>query len=60
MQVNHSQKLSEKPLTPWIIAEPSGKIVLTVIVSSVSRDNFKVEESGLFNIPLLEPLLMVW
>lgn len=27
MQVNHSQKLSEKPLTPWIIAEPSGKIL---------------------------------
>ena len=27
MQVNHSQRLSEKPLTPWVIAEPSGKIL---------------------------------
>ena len=26
MQVNHSQKLSEKPLILWIIAEPSGNI----------------------------------
>ena len=25
--MNHSQRLSEKPLTPWIIAEPDGKIV---------------------------------
>ena len=27
MQVNHSQRMSERPLTPWIIAEPCGKIV---------------------------------
>ena len=27
MQVNHSQRLSENSLTPWVIAEPSGKIV---------------------------------
>ena len=27
MQVNHSRKLSEKPLSPWVIAEPSGKIL---------------------------------
>ena len=27
MQVNHSQRLSDKPLTPWVIAEPSGKIL---------------------------------
>lgn len=27
MQVNHSQKLSEKPLTPWVISEVSGKIL---------------------------------
>ena len=27
MQVNHSQRLSEKPLTPWVIAEPSRKIL---------------------------------
>ena len=26
LQVNHSQRLSEKPLTPWVIAEPSGLI----------------------------------
>jgi len=25
--VNHSQRLSEKPLTPWVVPEPSGKIV---------------------------------
>ena len=25
--MNHSQRLSEKPLTPWVVAEPSGKIV---------------------------------
>ena len=25
--MNHSQCLSEKPLTPWVVAEPSGKIV---------------------------------
>ncbi len=25
--MNHSQRLSSKPLIPWIIAEPSGKIV---------------------------------
>ena len=27
MQVNHSQRLSEKPLTAWIITESSGKIL---------------------------------
>ena len=27
MLVNHSQRLSNKPLIPWIIAEPSGKIM---------------------------------
>ena len=27
MQVNHSQKMSEKPLTPWVIAEEGGKII---------------------------------
>ena len=27
LQVNHSQKLSEKPLTPWIIAEQDGKLL---------------------------------
>ena len=27
MQVNHSQKMREKPLTPWVIAEESGKII---------------------------------
>lgn len=27
MQVNHSKRLSEKPLTPWVTAEPSGKIL---------------------------------
>ena len=26
-QVNHSQKLNEKPLTPWVIALESGKIL---------------------------------
>ena len=25
-QVNHSQKLNEKPLTPWVIALESGKM----------------------------------
>ena len=25
--VNHSQRLSEKPLTPWIIAKPDGEII---------------------------------
>ncbi len=25
--VNHSQRLSEKPLTPWIIAKPDGEIL---------------------------------
>ena len=24
--VNHSQKLNEKPLTPWLVAEKEGKI----------------------------------
>ena len=27
MQVNHSQKMNEKPLVPWIIAEAEGKII---------------------------------
>ena len=27
MQVNHSQRTSEKPLTPWIIAEENGKVL---------------------------------
>ena len=27
LQVNHSQKLNEKPLTPWVIAEGNGKII---------------------------------
>ena len=27
VQVNHSQKLSEKPLTPWIIAMDDGRIL---------------------------------
>ncbi len=27
LQVNHSQRLSEKPLTPWVVAEPNGRIV---------------------------------
>lgn len=27
MQVNHSQKMSEKPLTPWIIAQDDGRIL---------------------------------
>ena len=27
MQVNYSQRLSDKPLTPWVIAEPNGKIL---------------------------------
>ena len=27
LQVNHSQRLNEKPLTPWIIAEEGGKII---------------------------------
>ena len=27
MQVNHSQRLSEKPLTPWIIAMDDGRIL---------------------------------
>jgi len=27
MQVNHSQRLSEQPVTHWVIAEPSGKII---------------------------------
>ena len=26
MQVNHSQKISDKPLTSWVIAEEGGKI----------------------------------
>ena len=26
-QVNHSQKMNEKPLTPWVIALESGKIL---------------------------------
>ena len=27
MQVNHSQKLNDKPLYPWVVAEQSGKVV---------------------------------
>ena len=27
MQVNHSQRMNEKPLVPWIIAEAEGKIL---------------------------------
>ena len=27
LQVNHSQKMSERPLTPWIIAEGNGKLL---------------------------------
>ena len=27
MQVNHSQRTSEKPFTPWIIAEENGKVL---------------------------------
>ena len=27
MQVNHSQRMNEKPLVPWIIAEVEGKII---------------------------------
>lgn len=27
LQVNHSMKLSQKPLTPWVIAEDGGKII---------------------------------
>ena len=27
MQVNHSQEMREKPLTPWVIAEESGKVI---------------------------------
>ena len=27
MQVNHSQKMSEKTLTPWVITEEGGKII---------------------------------
>ena len=27
IQVNHSQRLTEKPLTPWVIAETNGKIL---------------------------------
>ena len=26
-QVNHSMKMSQKPLTPWVVAEENGKIV---------------------------------
>ena len=26
-QVNHSQRMSEKPLIPWVIAEESGKVI---------------------------------
>lgn len=25
--MNHSQRLSEKPLVPWVIAEPDGQII---------------------------------
>lgn len=28
MKVNHSQRMSERPLTPWVIAESSGKIIV--------------------------------
>ena len=27
LQVNHSQRLSEKPLTPWVVCEENGKIL---------------------------------
>ena len=27
MQVNHSQKMRQNPLTPWVIAEESGKVI---------------------------------
>ena len=27
MQVNHSQRMTEKPLIPWIISEADGKIL---------------------------------
>ena len=26
-QVNHSMKMSQKPLTPWVVAEENGEIV---------------------------------
>lgn len=27
IQVNHSQRMSEKPLTPWVVSEEDGRIL---------------------------------